>query len=383
MTGPFDVTMFGMARYDDWVAGVSNRQLELLDVLQQHPDARTVLAVDILPWRGRDVIKSAWYIARQRFGHPVSGFGRPWRSLRQVSPTLYVLSSAAAINGIPNAQFKRDVDAARRLLNLRDSLVWSYVPTLGNYLNQLPRRKLLFDAVDNWLTHPFYGAKSVALRAGYAAYEQAADVITTVNPSNARLFPSRHDVVHVPNGVAASRYSEQHPVPSDIASLPRPIIGYVGTIQGRLDTSIIEHLSANMGKGSIVLIGPVWYRGLEQRLARLSNVYLLGRKTRWATPAYVQHFDVGIVPHRSSPFLASTEAMKVYEYLAAGLPIVATPGAGSSATARFIHEASSPADFTAAVLAASSNQVVDKGERHATAQAADWSARLDAILNLV
>lgn len=382
MSGQLDVTMFGMARYADWVAGVSNRQLELLDVLQHREDVRSVLAVDILPWRIRDVAKGAWGIARCG-GRSVGRFGRPWRTLRQISPKLHVLSSIAAVAGAPSAQFRKDVGAARRQLGLEDSLVWSYVPTLGEYLSGVSRSKLLFDAVDNWLAHPSYSVCSAAIREGYAAYERSADVITTVNPNNAELFPARSNVAHVPNGVAADRYADPLPVPFDLATLPRPIVGYVGTIQGRLDTQIIRHLSTNMGQGSIVLIGPVWYRGLARSLANLPNVHLFGRQPRWDTPAYVQHFDVGIVPHRQSSFLASTEAMKVYEYLAAGLPVVATAGAGSASTARFICETSTPEAFTAAVRRACADQLLDRGARLAAARDADWSRRLDAILKLV
>ncbi len=383
MSGQLDVTMFGMARYADWVGGISNRQLELLDVLHRRDDIRTVLAVDPIPWRARDVAKAALGMARRRLGQPVPGYGLPWRTLQRVSEKLYVLSSFAAVNGVPSSQFKRDVGVARRLLGLGESLVWSYVPTLGGFLSQVPRGKLLFDTVDNWLTHPFYGAHAGAIRSGYAAYARSADAIATVNPRNAELFPSRTDVVHVPNGVAIERYGEDLPVPFDLATLPRPIVGYVGTIQGRLDTQIIRHLSANMGQGSIVLIGPVWYRSLASQLASLPNVSLFGRQARWDTPAYVQHFDVGIVPHRQSEFVASTEAMKVYEYLAAGLPIVATPGASSAATAKFVAEVSTPEAFTAAVLRALGNQPLDGEARKAAATAADWSRRLDAILKLV
>ena len=376
------VTLFGMARYHDWVAGVSNRQLELLDLLHRRDDVESVLAVDILPWRIRDVAKGLWGMTAH-MGKPVPGFGRPWRSLRQVSPKLHVLTSVAAYNGLPTAQFRRDVEAARSRLNLGGSTVWSYVPTLGEFVAGMPRGKLLFDAVDSWLAHPFYSQHRQRVAEGYAAYARSADVITTVNPSNAQLFPSRTDVVHVPNGVSVARYDEDLPVPFDLATLPRPIVGYVGTIQGRLDVEIIRHLSQNLDQGSIVLIGPVWYRELAAKLAALPHVHLFGRQPRWLTPAYVQHFDVGIVPHRPSEFLSSTEAMKVYEYLAAGLPIVATPGAGSAATSRYIAEAATPERFTAAVLRACANLPLDARARREAAAAADWSKRLDAIVSLL
>ena len=45
-------------------------------------------------------------------------------------------------------------------------------------------------------------------------------------------------------------------------------------------------------------------------------------------PAYLQHADVLVVPHVVTPFTDSLDPIKLYEYQAAGRPVVSTPVAG-------------------------------------------------------
>jgi glycosyltransferase involved in cell wall biosynthesis len=62
-----------------------------------------------------------------------------------------------------------------------------------------------------------------------------------------------------------------------------------------------------------------------EQLARLPNVYLLGKKHWYSLPAYLRRFDVCISPFRTDQSIAATaNPLKIYEYLAAGKPIVSS-----------------------------------------------------------
>jgi hypothetical protein len=55
------------------------------------------------------------------------------------------------------------------------------------------------------------------------------------------------------------------------------------------------------------------------------NVVYLGLKPQTDLPAYVQRFDVGLVPFVLSEVTHSVSPLKVYEYLASGVPVAAPP----------------------------------------------------------
>jgi len=73
---------------------------------------------------------------------------------------------------------------------------------------------------------------------------------------------------------------------------------------------------------SFVIVGPV--TRVVEPLSALDNVFLLGPRPYGDIPAYLQHADVGIIPFRHDRMVDSIHPIKLYEYLAAGLPVVAT-----------------------------------------------------------
>jgi glycosyltransferase involved in cell wall biosynthesis len=110
-------------------------------------------------------------------------------------------------------------------------------------------------------------------------------------------------------------------VPEEIRSLPRPVLGYVGTIARWLDADALRWLAEAFPHGTVLLVGPV-----EQRPTRLpANVVLLGERPHEQLPGILRGLDLGLVPFLSSPLIDAVNPVKVYEYWAAGLPVLSTP----------------------------------------------------------
>ena len=59
-----------------------------------------------------------------------------------------------------------------------------------------------------------------------------------------------------PSTSARALDPEPLPLPDDIAGLPRPIFGYYGVVDERLDYDLIARLADASGVGSVVLVGP-------------------------------------------------------------------------------------------------------------------------------
>jgi len=134
---------------------------------------------------------------------------------------------------------------------------------------------------------------------------------------NARafLFPAGVDF----QKFEASRELAELPV--DLASLPRPLIGYVGSISSVFDQSLLVQAARGFPKASFVLVGP--YSADVSALRACPNIHLLGKRPHAEVPAYIKAFDVALIPYVRNVFTDAVYSCKLNEYLAMGTAVVA------------------------------------------------------------
>ena len=116
-------------------------------------------------------------------------------------------------------------------------------------------------------------------------------------------------------------------VPADLRELPRPLLGYAGRVDDRLDWDALRRLAERMPEATVVLIGPLSPRLPAASLAaveRLPNLHLLGQRDRAELPAYLAALDCCLLPYRAGVWGAHGSPLKLWEYLYAGAPIVGT-----------------------------------------------------------
>lgn len=393
MNEKIPILMLGMARYKDWQNGVYNRQLEILNQMRKRPDLGPILFVDMTPWQWRQAVKFKWQMSIKG-SSDVAAFKNFGRRLQKIDDKLFILSSIHRIGAGDYRKLLNDINEAEKAIGIQEPIVWSYVPITADLVSSLPRRLCVFDAVDNWLEHPSYKIYKHAIAGGYQKFSEISDLIFTVNPVNQKLFPSRSDVKYIANGVDLARYESAHQIPNDIKDLPRPLLGYIGSIQNRLNVGIIKQLAADFRNGSLVLIGPLmaglplitssWYRYKRSELndlKKIENIHFLGRKSRVQAPAYIQNFDVCLLPFKNTSFSSSTEPMKVYEYLAAGKPVVTTTSQEFGQRAQYLYQATDPAGFSQSVSKAlkEDNEDLQKQRKLSVADC-DWSKRLEEMM---
>ena len=199
------------------------------------------------------------------------------------------------------------------------------------------------------------------------------------------VFENSEKVHWFPNGVDLKHYQQEYSIINrDIGSLAKPIIGYVGTIQDRLDVELLEYLIKQNSDKSFVLVGPVWHKQIKEKLNNYKNVYFLGRKSYQEIPMYIQQFDVGIIPHKIDRFIKFTNPMKMYEYLACGKPIVSTSGAGVDLFSEYIQITNDFKQFNLYLNQALKNNTSELiTERLEVIQDHSWLKRVDKMLELV
>lgn len=131
----------------------------------------------------------------------------------------------------------------------------------------------------------------------------------------------------VGQGVDLSAYDPRQdlPLPSALASILPPRIGYIGDINSlRLDADLICHIASERPEYSFVMIGKEDQTFSSHNLHALPNVHFPGSIPKDQVPAYIKGMHVCINPQRVNDITIGNYPRKVDEYLAMGKPVVAT-----------------------------------------------------------
>lgn len=136
-------------------------------------------------------------------------------------------------------------------------------------------------------------------------------------------------------------------------NLPRPIIGYIGALNGeRLDIELIAHLATSMPELSFVFIGSEDQHFLNSKLHEIGNIFFLGSKEFSELPAYLYQFDVAINPQKFNEITIGNYPRKVDEYLASGKPVVNTRTDAMRPFADYVYLAETASEFADCILKA-------------------------------
>jgi glycosyltransferase involved in cell wall biosynthesis len=190
----------------------------------------------------------------------------------------------------------------------------------------------------------------------------------------------------VPNGVDFHAYAAPAPEPAELATIPRPRIGYTGVVKPRLDWSLLDRLTAARPDWSFVFVGPIQREAATLEavatLGRRANVHFLGFKPAPALAGYPQHFDVCIMPYRVNHYTNQIYPLKLHEYLASGQPTVGTPIATLTAFAEVVTLARGAPAWVEAIeraLAPASTTAEKRARRQRVAQDYDWELIVQTI----
>lgn len=139
-------------------------------------------------------------------------------------------------------------------------------------------------------------------------------------------------------------------VPADLARLPKPVLGYLGGLDPwKMDVPLLKAIAQAHPEWSIALVGFVWYGFDPQSFQPCRNIHVLGPKPYENLPAYVKGMDVALMPFPLNGITLHGDAIKMYEYLAAGKPVVSVPVPASKRNSDIVRIAATHADFIAAI----------------------------------
>jgi glycosyltransferase involved in cell wall biosynthesis len=319
-----DIVCVGFA---DWDAELWTNQQHLMSRLARH---NRVLFVESLGLRrptlaGRDVRRMA-----RRLGRALRP-PRPRDGLHVVSPLVVPLHGSAAVRRLNARLLPQTVARAARRLGMHAPLLWTYVPQAEVLLDALTPSAVVYHCVDDIAAQK--GVDGASFSAAERRIAARADLVLASAPALAdRMRTLATDVLYAPNVADTALFAralERGPVDAALDALPRPRIVFTGAIvTTKLDLALLRDLARLRPDWSIALVGPIGTGDPSTDVAALRgepNIHLLGPRRYADLPDVLRGADAALIPYSVNELTRSIFPMKVNEFLAAGLPVVATP----------------------------------------------------------
>ncbi len=201
-------------------------------------------------------------------------------------------------------------------------------PYYGTVIREGDFSKLFYDCLDEI---SLFAGRASGNR--YRSYEAmtvslADAVFVTAKKLEDHISSLRQTVpvYRVPNGVDAAWFQEKVLQPSELLKdIPRPVVGYAGTLSSWLDYELIGVLAKSFPAVSFVFVGPLDLDSRIKRLEEYKNVYWLGRREYREIPSIIGAFNVCLIPFVAGNISQTTNPVKIYEYFSLGKPVVTTP----------------------------------------------------------
>lgn len=174
-------------------------------------------------------------------------------------------------------------------------------------------------------------------------------------------------------------------IPTNLESIPSPRIGYVGALLNlRLDIELLVEIAKNKPEWQIVLVGPEDEHFQKSELHSLENVHFLGAQPMDTLGAYLKGFDVAINPQRFNEVTVGNYPRKIDEYLAMGLPTVATLTQTMRAFEDFVYLGETQEDYLQLIQKAldEDNDKV-RSERRVFALEHSWENSVNAMYDAI
>ena len=207
----------------------------------------------------------------------------------------------------------------------RPLILWFYTPLPYYVLDHLPADLIVYDVMDNLVS--FKGA-AADLPQREQKLMQQADVVFAGGQSMYEARKGLHHNLHLfASGVEQEHFAQatdpSTPIAGELAGLNRPILGYFGAIDERLDLNLLDFLARRYPESSIVMIGPV-VKIKKSELPRRPNIHYLGQQPYERLPGFLKGFDICLMPFALNEATRSISPTKTLEYMAAHKPIVST-----------------------------------------------------------
>jgi glycosyltransferase involved in cell wall biosynthesis len=377
-----DIVCVGFA---DWDTELWTNQHHLMSRLARE---NRVLFIESLGLRqpqiaGRDVKRVMRRLRR--------GLARPRAvdGLHVLSPLVLPFHRYRVVRELNRRLLPALVRRATRQLGLKRPILWAYVPQAEALLDALDPELVVYHCVDDIAAQERIDTDS--FRAAETRFATRADLVLASAPAlGKRLREISAHVIEAPNVADTDLFaSALQPGQLDpgMAALPTPRIVFTGAIVAmKLDLEMLAELARLRRTWSFALVGPIGPGEPNADISAIAgepNIHLLGPRKYAELPDVLRAADAGLIPYARNTLTESIFPMKVYEYLAAGLPVVATPLPALADVADVLSAPDAPGIAKLLDQALAEDGPERRAARSLRARSHSWDRRLEEIATAI
>lgn len=275
-----------------------------------------------------------------------------------------------------------------------ETVMWIYDTEAAEYLPYFQHKVVAYDCVDNHAAQAGVNRNAKRVHTEERTILKRADLVTVTSKRLLKMKRNHTKNIHLILN-AGNVELFQAPISSSateaatraLSDIDHPILGSVGALDSyKYNFDLLLTIATNNPTWQFVFVGsPV----VDQKtpalksLTKLPNVHLIGTVEQSDVPAYVQHFDICLIPYKRNEYNEASFPLKFWEFMATGKPIVASGVPELEEYSEYISYAKSAKDFSQAVeriLAANSKP---DAARIALAQEHGWNSRARQLLRLL
>lgn len=221
------------------------------------------------------------------------------------------------------AAIKHQFESVSRRFEVKDPIILTSTPATADFVERLEFHPKLYFCLDEWTQYP---------NLDRGAYERMeAQLIANVDgyiATSRRLMekaPKGAPQLYLPQGVDFARFHFGRTAKVTVSAMeeiPKPIVGFFGLIAEWVDLNAIKAACNQFPEVSFVLIGDSQVNLSD--LLDQPNIHYIGFVPYTELPNYARYFDVGIIPFVSNDLTKAVNPLKLLEYFALGLPVIAS-----------------------------------------------------------
>jgi glycosyltransferase involved in cell wall biosynthesis len=258
-------------------------------------------------------------------------------------------------------------------------MINAFNPVMGNSL-----QKLLNISRSIYYCYDEISAADWCSKHGKRLEEQYAKQVDMVAVTSTALLESKvrlnRNTVLIKNGVDFDLFHQAFNMEKTHTNKK---IGYIGSLDFRVDYDLLETLIQEKPKYKFIFIGRIMDQDNCQRLSAYSNVQFLGSKQPNELPGLLSQIDVAIIPFVKNEFTRNIYPLKINEYLAAGLPVVSTDFADMSDFQDLISIENNTNSFIRAIETSMNDDTSLQLKRIEIARSNDWSSRTEQLEKVI
>ncbi len=286
--------------------------------------------------------------------------------------------------------FAKMIEKAYRQIGFIDPVLWTYLYNSSPTLKRMKSPLKIYECGDEDSALARNEQHKQLVRERDKETCESVDIVFAVTEELAAPRRAINPKTYEVNCAADPTFftqvsSSDNTRPDDIKHLKGPIIGYLGSLDPwKMDVNLLTTIARSHPEWNIVMVGYVWFGFDPAPLKQLPNIHVLGPKPYADLPKYVKCMDVCIMPFPLNDITRNGDALKCYEYLASGKPVVSTP----VPVARRLHEVVKVADTPDAFVKAIQSCLEESPEvyskkRAEVAQSHTWENRVKQKLEII